>query len=264
MTARAARIVPFALTAAIALAAAVAPAASERLVISVSTHRVLITSNFTGTDIVVFGVIEQTDELSSLEAGYDVAVTVRGPKQDFVTRRKERVLGLWINVDSRHFFAVPSYLSVLTTRAPEELGSLDFLRRHSIGLVNHTLAQRIGADFGDVVPQDPFRVGFLRVKDDAGLFHEDPQGVTFVTPSLFRASVPIPGTAPTGIYEIETLLLSEGRQIARETTAIEVVKTGFEEFVARSARDHGFLYGLATAIMALVTGLIATFMFRST
>jgi hypothetical protein len=37
---------------------------------------------------------------------------------------------------------------------------------------------------------------------------------------------------------------------------------GFEQFVASSARDHGLLYGLATAGLALLTGWIASVVFR--
>ena len=239
-----------------------APLAAERLVTSVSNHRVLITSNFTGTEVVVFGTIEDDEKPIERPAGYDVVVTVRGPAQTYIARRKERVLGIWVNAESRQFIDVPSYLAVLTSRPPEELGEPDFLRRNRIGLVNQTFQQRIGADFGDVVPQDPFRAAFLRVRLDDGLFHEEPTGVTFITPRLFRATVPIPGIAPTGNYQVEALLLSGGETIARETTAIEVQKTGFEELLAVSARDHGLLYGLATALLAICTGLIASFVFR--
>jgi uncharacterized protein (TIGR02186 family) len=238
------------------------PLAAERLVTSVSTHRVLITSNFTGTEVVVFGAIEDNETPVMRENGHDVVVTVRGPSQTYIARRKERMLGIWVNAESRQFIEVPSYLAVLTSRPPEELGEPDFLRRNRIGLVNQTFRQRIGADFADVVPQDPFRVAFLRVRTNEGLFHEEPTGVTFITPRLFRASVPIPGGAPTGTYQVEALLLSGGEVIARETTAIEVLKTGFEELLALSAREHGLLYGLATALLAIGTGLLANFMFR--
>jgi uncharacterized protein (TIGR02186 family) len=237
-------------------------ASAERLVTSVSSHRVLISSNFTGTDIVLFGSIEDDDKSANREGGYDIVVTVRGPAQTFIARRKARVLGIWVNAESRQFIQVPSYLAVMTSRPSKELGTPDFLRRNRIGIVNHTLQQRIGADYADVVPQDPFRAAFLRVKMDEGLFYEEPTGVTFLTPTLFRATVPIPGIAPTGNYEVETLLLSAEAVIARETTAIEVVKTGFEELFARAAREHGFMYGLATALLALGTGLLANFIFR--
>lgn len=241
---------------------AAVPLAAERLVTSVSTHRVLISSNFTGTEVVVFGTIEEDEKSVTRQNPYDVVVSVRGPAQTFIARRKERVLGIWVNAEARQFIEVPSYLAVMTNRPPGELAPPEVLRRNRIGIVNHTLPQRIGADFGDVVPQDPFRVAFLRVRMDQSLFHEEPTGVTFITPRLFRATVPIPGIAPVGSYEVEALLLSGGEVIARETTAIEVLKTGFEEFFAKAARDHGFLYGIATALLALGTGLIANFMFR--
>ena len=105
-------------------------------------------------------------------------------------------------------------------------------------------------------------MAFLRVRMNEGLFHESPTGVTFLTPRLFRATVPIPGIAPTGTYQVEALLLSGGEVIARETTAIEVLKTGFEELLASAAREYGLLYGLATALLALGTGVAANFMFR--
>jgi uncharacterized protein (TIGR02186 family) len=239
-----------------------APLAAERLVTSVSSHRVLITSNFTGTEIILFGAIEQDDPPVKRDSPYDVVVTVRGPAQTFITRRRERILGIWVNAESRQFIQVPSYIAVMTSRPAAELGAPEDLRRNRIGLVNHTLQQRIGADFGDVVPQDPFRTAFLRVMTNNGVFYEAPQGVTFLAPTLFRATVPIPGIAPTGNYEVETLLLSGGQVVAREATAIEVVKTGFEEAFAQAARDHSFLYGLATALLALATGFLANFIFR--
>jgi hypothetical protein len=37
---------------------------------------------------------------------------------------------------------------------------------------------------------------------------------------------------------------------------------GFEQFVATSARQNGFVYGLVTAVMALMTGWIASIVFR--
>jgi uncharacterized protein (TIGR02186 family) len=246
---------------ALAALACLAQAQAERLVTSISTHRVLISSNFTGTDIVLFGQIDDEDKPTT-QSGYDLVVTVVGPPENFVTRRKERILGIWLNYDSRQFLEAPSYLAVLTSKPPAQLGLPEFLRRNRIGVVNHTFQQRVGTDFADVEPQDAFRTAFLRVKERENLYNEEPQGVTFLTPTLFRATVPIPGTAPTGTYRVETMLVSEGKVIAREETAVEVVKTGFEELVARAARDHGFLYGLSTAFLALMTGFLASFIFR--
>ena len=44
--------------------------------------------------------------------------------------------------------------------------------------------------------------------------------------------------------------------------ALEIVKVGFEQFVASAAREHGLFYGLGTALMALLTGWFASVVFR--
>lgn len=242
------------------LAPLASPAHAEKLVTSISTHRVLINSNFTGAELVLFGTIEEAPDARI--GKYDIVVTVRGPARSYVTREKAQVLGLWVNAESREFTRVPSYLAVMTNKPPVEIGAPDFLRKNRIGLTNHIFAQQIGGDIADVTHDDPFRSAFLRVQKDEGAYIADPNGVTFLTPRLFRAGVSIPGMALTGTYEVETLLISNGALLAKQQTALEVVKTGFEAVVAREARRHGFYYGLATALLAILAGLIATLMFR--
>jgi len=237
------------------------PAQAERLVTSVSTHRVLITSNFAGTELVLFGAIDEAPPNTQIGA-YDVVVSVRGPARSYVTRHKERMLGLWVNRDSREFSQVPSYLAVMSNKPIAEIGSAEMLRRYRIGLVNNVLPPPAGSDVVDVPPEDSFRVAFLRVKTNEGAYTADPKGVTFLTPRFFRAAVPMPGTAQTGDYQVETLLIAKGALLAQQQTAIEVVKTGFEAVIAQEARNHRFFYGLGTALIALLTGLIATLLFR--
>ncbi len=239
---------------------AAAPASAEKLVTSVSSHRVLVNSSFTGAELVVFGTIE--DATSAQIGKYDVVVTVRGPGRSYITRQKGRVLGLWVNTSSREFTRVPSYLAVMSNRPVYELGQPDFLRRNRIGLANHVFAQQIGNDVADVTPNDPFRAAFLRVKEAEGAYIADSSGVTFITPRLFRATVQILGTALTGDYEVETLLISNGTVLAKQQTAFEVVKTGFEAFVAVEARRHALYYGLAVAMLAIIAGFIASLLFR--
>src|SRR5258707_9433982 len=108
---------PFALLAALgALIVSVTPAAAERLVASLSNHRVMVTSNFTGEELVLFGGIEQDGASRPRRSGYDIVVTVAGPRQTTITFRKERMLGIWVNADSRVFEDAPDYLAVLSNR----------------------------------------------------------------------------------------------------------------------------------------------------
>jgi hypothetical protein len=50
--------------------------------------------------------------------------------------------------------------------------------------------------------------------------------------------------------------------IARAPSAFEVYKAGFEQVVSSAARDHGLVYGVCTALMALITGWLASVVFR--
>ncbi len=90
-------------------------AAAERLVFALSTHRVLINSSFTGAELVLFGTVEPNGTARQ-NPGYDLVVTVTGPKQDVVTRRKERMLGIWVNLDSRTFVESPPTWRCCRTR----------------------------------------------------------------------------------------------------------------------------------------------------
>jgi uncharacterized protein (TIGR02186 family) len=228
---------------------------AERLVTSLSTHRVLISSNFTGTSLVLFASIEESDATREKPRKYDVSITVRGPNTTFVARKKDRVLGLWVNYESRSYPDTPSYLAVLTNRPPGEFGPLELQTKYKIGLNYAALPPSIAAD-------DEFRNALLRVKKAEGLFHEETNAVTFLTPTLFRATVPVPGTAPTGSYEVDVHVFLNGVLAAQQTTAIEVVKTGFEALVAQQAREARLDYGLAVAFLAFVVGLTAGLVFR--
>jgi uncharacterized protein (TIGR02186 family) len=250
------------LAVAAALAASAMPAAGERLEASISTHRVMVTSNFTGDELVLFGGIERDAQTVPRRGGYDIVATVTGPRQDLVTFRKQRVLGIWVNVDSRVFEAAPSYLAVLSNRPLDAIANGEALRRLQLGLDNVVLLQRASVNIADSARDDPFRQSFLRIKREHALYRQEENGVTFLTPALFRASIPLPAEVPVGNYEVDVRLFADGNLIARTPSAFEVYKAGFEQVVTTAARDHGLLYGLCTAGMALLTGWFASVVFR--
>jgi len=245
-----------------ALAWSAAPAAAERLIASLSNHRVMVTSNFTGDELVLFGAIEQDTASRPRRGGYDIVATVTGPRQNLVTFRKERVLGIWVNYDSRVFENAPSYVAVLANRPLEAITNAETLRRLQLGLDRIVLVQRAAATIAEDAPDDPFRRAFLRLESSRGLYREQANGVTFLTPALYRASIPLPAEVPVGTYDVDVKLFADGALIARTNSALEVYKAGFEQLVTTAAREHGFLYGLATALMALLTGWLASVVFR--
>lgn len=246
----------------LALAASNISANAENLIVSVSNHRITVTPNYSGEELVLFGSIERDSKSRPPGTAYDIVVTVSGPRADMVTRRKERKLGIWINVDSRQFIQVPAYLGIFANRPIDNIASPDVQRRQQIGMISFPLPQRMGPDVANTVASDPFRTAFVRLRTDHGLYREQTNAVTFLTPTLFRTGIPLPAEVPTGTYTVDIKLFADGAVLARTETAFEIVKVGFEQFVANSARYHGLLYGLATAMMAIITGWLASVVFR--
>jgi uncharacterized protein (TIGR02186 family) len=250
-------------TAGLALSAAFAiPSAhAERLIVSVSNHRVTVTPNYSGEELVLFGSVEK-DANTPPNRSYDLVVTVSGPRADMVTRRKERKFGIWINTDSRQFLQVPAYLAIFSNRPIDAIASPEVQRRQQLGINNVVLTQRVGPDYADVVPSDPFRTAFVRLRAQHGLYRESSSAITFLTPTLFRSGIPLPAEVPIGTYNVDIKLFADGQLVTRAETAFEIVKVGFEQFVANSSRQNGFAYGLATVAMALMTGWMASIVFR--
>jgi uncharacterized protein (TIGR02186 family) len=105
--------------------AAATGARAERLIVSVSNHRVTVTPNYSGEELVLFGSVEKDDKTPSVRNNYDLVVTVSGPRADMVTRRKERKFGIWVNTDSRQFLQVPAYLAIFSNRPCDAIAPAD-------------------------------------------------------------------------------------------------------------------------------------------
>jgi uncharacterized protein (TIGR02186 family) len=243
-------------------ALAASQACAERLIVSVSNHRVTVTSNYSGEELVLFGSVERDGGAPPNHNHYDLVVTVSGPRADMVTRRKERKFGIWINTDYRQFLQVPSYLALFSNRPFDAIASPEVQRRQQLGLNNVLLTQRVGPDYADVVPNDAFRSAFVRLRSEHGLYREATSAVTFLTPTLFRTGIPLPAAVPIGTYDVEIKLFADGALVTKTETAFEIVKVGFEQFVATTARQNGLVYGLVTTFMALMTGWMASIVFR--
>lgn len=250
------------LAAALALALALAaPASAETLIAAASAHRVAITSNFSGTDITVYGSVERDASTVSRADGYDIAVTLTGPRRTVVTRRKDRVVGLWINRASRAYDA-PSFYAVATTRPIAEIAGTQVLDAHQIGTDHLILPEVIPGGVEVMVGSPEFRAAFLAQQRKAGVYGEYPATVRFLGPHLFSTTLPIPAEVPVGRYVLKVVLLSDGSPVAEHVSEIDVAKTGFEQQVYDLAAHRAMIYGLISVVIALMTGWLGGVLFR--
>lgn len=236
------------------------PARAERMVVSLSANRIAIGSNYTGTRMALFGIVEDDDRNLLQFESYDVVVTVRGPREGMTVRRKERAGFVWLNRSQQKFVAVPTVLAVASNRPMNEIATEEARQHMRLGLRAIVDAPEMSVETRG--PEHPFRQALIRLKTREGLWSEDPRGVVFVAPGFFRAPIDLPATAPTGNYEVEVILLSGDRLAARRVVSFEVVKTGFEEQITTISQEHSYLYGLGIGAMSLLFGWIASVIFR--
>jgi uncharacterized protein (TIGR02186 family) len=251
------RLALHALTASLIAACGTIPAHAERLVLALSNHQVLINSSFTGVELVLFGTVEH-DPDALARGAYDLVATVTGPREEMVTRRKERMLGIWVNVEARTFAQAPAYMAVLSNRPLAAIAGTETLRRLNLGLANAPLpSEDPGAPWAD-----PFRTAFIDINHRLGLYREQADAVKFLTADLFRATIALPANAPIGTYDVDVDLFADGLVLATQSAALNIQKVGFEQFVATAAREHGVLYGIATVTLAMLTGWFGAVVFR--
>ncbi len=240
--------------------AAAGPAQAEKLTVALSTPEVTINSNFTGTAVTVFGVIDRDAKSVSGVGGYDIAVLLLGPRETMVARRKERILGIWANAASETFQAAPSFYALSTSVKVADLATAPVLDRLQLGFDN--IAFRYA---GRAVPNDPaadrFREAFIRLKGRAGLYHQG-VGVSFIGSLIFRTTFYLPANIPVGTYTADAYLFSDRLLIARADDHLRVTKTGLEDTLTSFARNQALLYGLICVALALTIGWVGGVIFR--
>jgi uncharacterized protein (TIGR02186 family) len=236
------------------------PVLAERLILSLSSPSVAIGSDYSGGQVVAFGIVERDGQTVSRRGEYDVVITLRGPREAPIIRRKEEFGPIWLNRSQQKFVSVPAALGVYASRPLRAIADEPTRLRLRLGISAIVAAPDFTLERGGY--DEPFRAALVRLKARDGLYEEKQDAVTFITPEVFRASLSVPAIAPPGRYEVEATLLAEGILIARQQAGFELVKTGFEEKITTMARERRLLYGLATAATALFFGWLASVIFR--
>lgn len=217
------------------------PAHAQRtpLVLDLAENHVDITTGFSGTNLIVYGVRQGSN---------DVIIELRGPDRTMVVRRKGSVLGAWINVQSVEYHRVPGYFDYARTapirNMPDEI-------RHRFGLS--------GLDFypDERLSDDDarrFREALIRNKQAQALFPLQGREMQILPAGLFKVAFPLPDNIPTGIYRVNAYLVDGARVTAEAQKTLQVGQVGFSAQVYKFAHDHAWLYALLAIGLALFAG----------
>ena len=237
------------------LAAPLAISASEtKLVPDVSQRDIEIRYSFTGAELLLFGAILYPNGRAPAERA-DIAVVIKGPVQPLVVREKQKVAGIWMNVESARFRSAPSFYAVASSRPLSDLIDERTAAIYELGLQNLQLSPGTGAS---PETQRRFEAGLIELQQRHQLYVEIPNGVEITDHVLYRARLRIPARVPVGNYTAETFLIQDRRVVAGAVREIRIQKLGFERFVAMAAERWSFTYGLIAVAVSLFLGWAAS------
>lgn len=234
------------------------PARAADLVSGLSTDLIQINSNFTGTDIVLFGAVEPGNDTGPGQ-NQDLVVVIRGPQLDMTVRRKERILGIWVNREQIAFTGLPGFYFLASTRALDDIASLPTLQRFRLGTANLESATRASVSADEA---RAFRAAAIRDRKRERLYWESPTGIEFLSRTLFRARIPVPATVPPGQYRAEVYLFQGGTVVSAQSSPLFIDKSGFERQVYNYAFQASLAYGFAAVLMAFAFGWAGFVLFR--
>lgn len=235
-------------------------ARAEDLAAGISRDKIEITSNFTGTDVVVFGAIEsETGEALPADEPRDVVVVVRSDRPFRVTvRKKERVGPIWMNRDERRFAGVPGFYYIASTKPLKDIATEDVLEQFELGLDRISFGPARGALGG---PRS-FREAILRSKTSQGLYVQQEGAVSFLSGTLFRTTIALPPNVPAGHLKVLVYSFADKQVTSSNTNILYIEKDFFERRLTDFARYEPLLYGLLAIILSALAGFLASLAFR--
>lgn len=228
------------------------PASKPILVPDVSQRDIEIAYSFTGADLLLFGaILYPGGRLPNDDKPADVVVVIKGPTQSILLREKAKVAGIWVNAARLRYSSAPSFYAIASSRPVSQLIDPRTKAIYELGLDSLQLSPSSNAPQQQ---QDRFARGLVDLRKRSGLYLEAPHAVEITDGVLYRARITIPARVPVGRFTAETFLIRDGRVLAAATRDIDIRKSSFERFVARSAEKRAIPYGIFTVFLSVLLG----------
>ena len=244
---------------AIALVLAMAlPVQAEQIVAGLSQTEVSINANFAGSEIIVYGAVKR-DAPAPKNPRLEVIVTVEGPADPLIVRKKDRRFGIWVNAESVQIDLAPSFYAVATTGPLSEILTDAENLRYQITVPSEIRAVGIAQQTDN---SSDFIAALLRIREDEGRYRIAEGAVELTDSTLFRADVVLPANLTEGDYRVRMYITRGGMVIDAQDQVIAVQKQGLERFVNRLSKSQPLIYGLLSLAMAVAAGWGASTAFR--
>ncbi|WP_299403506.1 TIGR02186 family protein [uncultured Roseobacter sp.] len=234
------------------------PAAAEDIVLGLSKDTVSINTSFDGSEILVFGAVKREAPIPD-DPRLQVIVTVAGPDETVTVRRKEKVLGIWVNTDAVEIDRAPSFYAVSTSTALGlSLSNTEDLR-HRVSIPR--AIRSVGAP-DTIADATRFTDALVRIKSRSNQYQLNEGTVSVDEQTLFRTAIELPAALTEGDYQTRIFLTRGGKVVSKYQTSIYVRKVGLERWLFKMSRENALLYGIMSIGIAIAAGWAASAVFR--
>lgn len=231
---------------------------TEEVVLGLSKDQVSITTSFDGSEILIFGAVKREEPIPTY-APLEVIVTVAGPSESVLVRRKAYRYGIWVNVDSVEVDSAPDFYAVATSGPLSEvLTDVEDLRQK---ITIDRAIRSVGAP-STIDDAGSFTDAIIRIRREAGLYQTLEGQVALDQQTLFRTSIKMPANLTEGDYITRIFLSRAGKIVASYQTSIDVRKVGLERWLYSLSREKPMWYGLMSLAIAIAAGWGASAAFR--
>lgn len=231
--------------------------AEETIVAGLSQSNVSITTDFVGSEILIYGAVKRESPIP--QGPLEVIVTVEGPPAEMTVRRKDWVGGIWINNAEVVIDRAPIFYAIATTGRLEDILSETEDLRHKISIPR---AIRAVGTTEEADEADLFVQALIRLREARGSYLDSPGSVRLTEGTLFRTDVALPSNLTEGDYRVRIFLTRGGKVVDMLERGIRVRKAGLEQFFTRMAHEQPLLYGMLALLIAGLAGWGASAAFR--
>ena len=225
----------------------------NEIVAALDDDLVAIATGFSGSKILLFG---------SISGKGDVIITVRGPSNREVVRKKGRMMGIWANKEQVAFSNTPAFFKIASTGDVDTIVNEETKARLELGaqhLKPYLAPSHINV--GDE-KKEAFWQALIRSKQRDGLYDAAASNVVLLGKRLFRADIEFPANVPVGTYLVYIYLVQDQEVVHSQITPIIVSKIGMEARIYDFAQRHSLAYGVIAVLIALIAGWLASVFFR--
>lgn len=233
-------------------------AIAEEVVLGMSKDTVSINTSFDGSEILIFGAVKRETPIT-YDPRLQVIITVAGPNEPFVVRRKERRFGIWVNTDAVEIDSAPTFYAVSTsTSLGLSLSDTEDLR-HKVSIPR--AIRSVGAPH-TIEDATTFTDALIRIKMRSNQYQLNEGTVSVDDQTLFRTAIELPAALTEGDYKTRIFLTRGGQVVSFYETSIFVRKVGLERWLYRMSRENALIYGLMSLAIAIAAGWGASAAFR--